>query len=143
MPSRGLAILLLVVFVSCGTTKDERAGREFTVEYSVGGGFTGIEKGVQVLGEGKAFLWERLPNSEKRNLDSLKIRSSVLDEIQELVAQPDVLNYKCSSAENYFARLNVVTGASTNNISFDPTKLPPDMPKAVRDLISVLQAIQK
>jgi hypothetical protein len=137
--------LLLVssVYLSCSSTRSCVGNRNFSIDFSSGGGFTGEAGGITVTCDGSVKFWSRYPTSDKRLIDSLHLSSSQLDKISMLMAQPELFSYRHKFVGNYTFHLDVRMDTRSNDISFDAGELPLDMPVPVKDLISELRAIHK
>ncbi len=141
------SLVLLLVFgvlsLSCSTEPPCTGKRNFTIDFSGGGGFTGEVSGMTIACTGTATFWKQFPSSDRRVTDSVKLAESDFREITDLMVGEELLTYRHTYTGNFVAYLAIQIGTQGNAISYDPFALPMDMPSSVRNLIAELQSIHK
>ncbi len=136
-------LLLFSLSFSCSSEPPCTGSRNFTISFYSGGGFTGAETGITVVCGGLATFWEQLPSSARRTTDSLKLGEQQLAKIRDLMTKQEVFSYNHTFTGNFVAHLDVQNETLSNEISYDPSALPSNMPLPVKDLISELRSIHK
>jgi hypothetical protein len=137
-----LSLCSLVFFGnSCSMVGSCTDTKQYRIEYSSGGGFTGIESGITITCNRSVKYWKRTPGSTPIVTDSLELTSAKLKVFNNLLEQKELFTYTNDYHGNYTARLTVVNSESTNSFSFNPSELPKDMPEAIKNIIAEIKNI--
>jgi hypothetical protein len=132
---------LFFSITSCSSSNTLPAGNEYRIDYYSGGGFTGIESGLTILSSGTVKFWKRNPNSERRITDSLQLTEIQLKRLDDLIINPELFTYTYKFSGNYTTHLVLSKDIQSNQISFNSSDLPEEMPGSVKDLISEIKTI--
>ena len=138
-----LAGLLSLPFASCSTVDSSTANGNYRIDYYSGGGFTGIQQGVTVSCEGWAKFWKKMPSSERVITDSVALSSDQLKKLDSLMSSPDIFSYSNKVSGNYTTYLVLMKDIQFNNISFNNSDPPADMPPSIIELITEIKNINK
>jgi hypothetical protein len=133
--------MLLQFGISCSCGSNCDGPRNYHIDYSSGGGFTGIESGITINSNRSVKYWKRNINSAPVITDSTELTSGQLNTFNELIKNKEVFTYKNDFKGNYTARLVIVSSESTNTISFNPAELPKDMPDVLKNIIAEIKNI--
>ena len=133
--------ILFFSFTSCSATNILVTHSEYRIDYYSGGGFTGIESGLTIFSSGTVKFWKRNPNSERRITDSLKLSEIQLKEIDNLITNPELFTYTFKFSGHYTTHLVLSKDIQLNQISFNSSDLPEEMPVSVKNLISEIKTI--
>ena len=139
-----LGICILLLFgVSCSFFSTHAGHTNYHIDYSSGGGFSGIESGITIGSNGSVRYWERKLNSSPIVTDSTELTSVQLYTLSELMKSREIFTYKNDYKGNYISRLTFVNNEENNTISFNPSELPKDMPEVIKNIISGIKNINK
>ncbi len=138
------AILIISAMVySCAASGNCSSAGKYKIDFSTGGGFTGIVNGTTIYCDGRVMFWERYPNSAAQIKDSLTLQEDRLKHFNLLVQSPDVFTYSHSYSGNYTATLTISKDSVSNTISYNPSEEPADFPQAIKEIISEIKIIKK
>lgn len=132
-------LLQFGISCSCGSNCDRN--RNYHIDYSSGGGFTGIESGITINSNRSVKYWQRKLNSSPVITDSTELTPDQLNTFNELMKNKEIFTYKNDYKGNYAARLIFVSSESNNTISFNPAELPKDMPVVLKNIIIEIKNI--
>lgn len=139
-----IGICILLQFgISCSFFSTHAGNTNYHIDYSSGGGFTGIESGITIGSNGSVRYWERKLNSSPIVTDSTELTSAQLDTLNELMNSREIFTYKSDYKGNYSARLTFVNNESNNKFSFNPSEYPKDMPEVIKNIIAEINNINK
>jgi hypothetical protein len=139
-----IGICILFQFgISCSFLSTSAGNNNYHIDYSSGGGFTGIESGITIDSNGSVRYWERKLNSSPIITDSTELTSVQLNTLNELMKSREIFTYKNDYKGNYTARLTFVNNESNNKFSFNPSEYPKDMPEVIKKIIAEINNIHK
>ena len=140
-----LIILSMVLFSidSCSQSYNSLTNYNFRIDLYSGGGFTGVENGITISSEGWAKYWKSNLNSLRQMTDSISIPSGNMKEIIKLMKKPEIFSYQNRYSGNYTTYLVLLHDIQFNQISFNGSDLPSNMPNAIKDLIAKINSIRK
>jgi hypothetical protein len=138
-----LSSILLLSFESCSQSYNSLTNFYFRIDLYSGGGFTGVENGITISSEGWAKYWKRSLNSLRQMTDSIAIPRSNMEEIIRLIKKPEIFSYQNKFTGNYTTYLVLLNDIQFNQISFNSSDLPSNMPIAIKDLIAKINSIKK
>jgi hypothetical protein len=113
----------------------------FTIDYSSGGGFTGIESGLTIRGDGSVKFWEKRLNSSPTITDSTVLNSTQLTTLKNLMKSKELFDYKNDYKGNYSAHVTLSNDTHRNNFSFNPSNIPKEMPEVIKNIIAEIKNI--
>jgi len=134
-----LTIMIMGISCSFVITRPERIN--FTIEYSSGGGFTGIESGMTIRSDGSVKFWEKRLNSSPTITDSTVLKSTQLTTLNKLMKSKEIFEYKNDYKGNYSARVTFSNDTLMNNFSFNPSNIPKEMPEVIKNVIAEIKNI--
>ncbi len=102
-----------------------------------------MESGVTIYSNGTAKFWERRPNSTSTVKDSLKLEDEKIKVFDQIMKNPKIFIYKNTYIGNYTTHLILTSNENSNDISFNASDLPENMPKIFSDLITSIKKIRK
>jgi hypothetical protein len=137
------AFTVLILIYSCSTTGNCSTAGGYQINFSTGGGFTGIENGITINCNGRVLFWERRANSPSIVKDSLILQPEQLKRLDELMQNPDLLTYSHTFNGNYTSTLTITKENISNTISYNPSEEPSDFPSVIRDIILEIKNIKK
>lgn len=129
--------------VSCSFVSTSAEINNYYIEYSSGGGLTGIESGISIGNNRSVKYWERKSNSPPILTDSTELTLTQLNTFNKLMKSKEILAYKNDYRGNYTGRLTFVNNDSINTFSFNPSNLPNNMPDAIKDIIVEIHTINR
>ena len=136
------AICIIFHFgVSCSFVSTRANSNNYHIDYSSGGGFTGIESGITIGSNRSVKYWERKLNSSPIIIDSTELTSMQLTTLNKLMKNKEIFTYKNDYRGNYTARLTFVNNESNNSFSFNPSEFPKDMPNVIKNIIAEIKNI--
>lgn len=140
-----LIILSMVLFTidSCSQSYNSLTNFDFRIDLYSGGGFTGAETGITISSEGWAKYWKSNLNSLRQMTDSVAIPKANMEEIIRLMKKPEIFSYQNKFSGNYTTYLVLLHDIQVNQISYNGSDLPINMPKAIKDLIAIINSINK
>jgi len=139
-----IGIFIIFYFgISCSLFSTSAEKNNYHIDYSFGGGFTGIESGITIGSNRSIKYWERRLNSSLIITDSMELTSTQLNTFNKLMKSKEIFTYKNDYKGNYTARLTFVNNESNNNFSFNPSELPKDMPDVIKNIIAEIKNIRK
>lgn len=141
-----LALLILIsfrFFISCASSSTFFQNNNYKIEYFSGGGFTGIESGVTINSDGIVKFWDRKPNSIPIIKDSLKLDDEQIKVFDQIMKNPKLFSYKNNYIGNYTTHLILTVKKNSNDVSFNPSDPPTNMPTIFSDLIAAIKKIKK
>jgi hypothetical protein len=127
--------------VSCSFISTYAENNNYYIEYSSGGGMTGIVSGMTIGSNRSVKYWERKLNALPIITDSTEVTSAQLKALNKLMKNKEVFIYKNDIKGNYTARLTFVNNKSNNSFSFNPSELPKDMPEVIINIIAEIKNI--
>ena len=133
--------ILLLSYISCSSNIQYITDDNFRVEYFLGGGFTGIQSGLTIFSDGTVKLWRKILKSSRQITDSLKLSDEQFLQLNETINDSEFFSYHNKFSGNYTTYLTVTKGIQVNQISFNGSDLPADMPASIKDLISEIKTI--
>jgi hypothetical protein len=137
-----IGIFTLLQFgISCSCFYTSNGNSNYHIDYSTGGGFTGIESGITISSDHSVKYWEKKVNSSRTITDSTELTSVQIDTFNELLKSKEIFTYKNDYRGNYTARLTFVNNGSSNNFSFNPSDIPKDMPEVLKSIIAEIKKI--
>ena len=139
-----IGICILLQFgISCSFFSTHAGNTHYHIDYSSGGGFTGIESGITIGSNRSVKYWKRKLNSSPIITDSTELTPAHLNTLNELMKSREIFTYKSDYKGNYTSRLTFVNNESNNTISFNPSELPKDMPDVIKNIIAEIKNINK
>ncbi len=138
-----MLFILFLPFTSCSSSDSCTINNNYRIDYYSGGGFTGVESGITISCEGWAKFWKRNLNSLRQTTDSVTISSDKLKKISELMKNPELFLYNNKFAGNYTTHLVLMKDIQFNQITFNESDLPANMPDVIKDLINEIKGINK
>lgn len=136
-----LPILLMLILQSCSSAEKSVKTDDFQVDYYTTGGFTNVTQGITINSSGWAKSWQAEYQSDKKILDSVKVETELLNEINSLLEDQRCFTYKNNFAGNLTAYLQIKKNNNANQISFNSFDLPANMPRSLKELIKISQSI--
>jgi len=140
-------VIILSIFVfsftSCTSISQSIAEESYRIDYYSGGGFTGMESGITIFSDGNVKFWKKKLNSERQITDSLKLSEEHVTKLNEISRNTELFTYNNKYTGNYTTYLVLTKGIQLNNISFNGSELPAEMPACLKDLISEIKIILK
>jgi hypothetical protein len=134
-------LLILQFGISCSSFNTCSINNNYHIDYSLGGGFTGVESGITISSSRIVKYWKRKLNSSPTITDSIELTSAQLDRFNKLMQNKEIFLYKNDYKGNYTARLTLVNNELNNNFSFNPSELPKDMPETIKNIIAEIKII--
>lgn len=134
-------IVLFLLISSCSFTNPCSKNDNFKIDYYSGGGFTGIETGMTINCDGWIRYWERKLNSLRITTDSLKLTTDQLRTLDEKMEDPELFTYSNTYVGNYTTYLTLFKDDKINNISFDASGMPLNIPSSIKNLITEINKI--
>ncbi len=140
-----LSIVYSFLFLSSACSDVNRCLKDYvySIEYSSGGGFTGILSGKTIHCNGHVIFWDKYPNSQVVITDSLELSNDQIKRFNDLVKEPAVINYQSEFSGNYVTYLVITLNGNLNSLSFNYSDLPKDMPGSIRNLLDTISTIHK
>ncbi len=136
-----LLMLSFLLLSGCSSSGDCVKKNSFMIEYSGGGGFTGLEKGITIQNSGLVRKWTRTAGAERVYDDSLALGAGDLEKLCGLMSVNDTVRYKRSEKGNYTTVLILTSNGVTNEISFAGNDVPADAPPYVGELLAQIRKI--
>jgi len=137
-----LSLCSIVFFgISCSMVGATSDIDNYRIEYSSGGGFTGIESGITIDCNRSVKYWKRTPGSTPIVTDSLELTSAQLKVFNSLMEKKELFTYQNDYHGNYVARLTFAKNETINTFSYNPSELPMDMPDAIKNIITEIKNI--
>ena len=102
-----------------------------------------MASGTSITCEGWARFWRKTLNSDEQVTDSLRLEANQMREFGDLVNDPALFSYRSKFRGNYVTFLIIEKGRQFNELSFDESKPPDDMPPAMKRLISEIKTVRK
>ncbi|MHB8580305.1 MAG: hypothetical protein ACYDA4_10675 [Ignavibacteriaceae bacterium] len=135
--------MIVLSFDSCSQTYSSLTNINFRIDFYSGGGFTGVESGITISSQGWAKYWKKNLNSLRQTTDSVAIPSDKMVRITNLMTNPKIFSYDNNYSGNYTTYLVLTQDIQFNQISFNESELPSNMPDVIKDLISEIKTINK
>jgi len=139
----GIIMILLFPFASCSSTGQSNPDESYRIDFYSGGGYTGAETGLTLFSNGKVYFWKKLINAARVANDSLQLTNDQIIKLNNLIRDPGVFSYTHKYSGNYTTHLAIIRDIQLNQISFNVSDLPGDMPDPIKNLISEIQNIFK
>jgi hypothetical protein len=136
-----MIFLIPSFFWNCSTSDKCRKNSTFTIEYYLGGGFTGFNQGLTIQSDGSVKKWTRSPGADPVYTDSLTLKSEDLDTLCALMTKNDTSVYMRSEKGNYTTVLSLTFNDKTSVISFEGSDTPGDAPQHLIELIAAIRKI--
>jgi hypothetical protein len=102
-----------------------------------------MESGITIFCDGTVKFWKRAPNSIRISEDSLKLSDEQIKKINDLLKDPVLFSYSSTFSGNYNTHLVITKDIQFNQITFNASDPPIEMPSSVLDLIAVIKTIYK
>ena len=135
--------LFALVLSSCSSAKECSPQDAYTIEYSNGGGVTGMERGMTIDCSGRVTMWDKNVNSPRVSTDSLVLKSSSRKALAACMADAAVYAYTKNDVGNYTTRL-VLTKNDQHTVIAYPSSTPPaDLPASIQKILSEISSIHK
>lgn len=146
-PTNNLFILFLLFFGllyfnSCSNSNLCTTTGNLNIEYYSSGGITGGSSGITIDSLGNATFWKQIPGSKREISKVVKIEDEQIEKICNTLNDSTIFAYQKDFTGNYTTYLNINLNDKENNISFNKSDLPEDMPQAYRLLIKELNNIK-
>jgi hypothetical protein len=139
-----ILILTLLLLSSCSSSNSSwTSSNYFRIEYYVGGGFTGLAKGITVTSEGWVKFWEKMGIDSLVQQDSLELTEEQLESIGKTLQDSSIFSYKYNNPGNATTVLNINLNNQSNKIAFEGTKPPATMPEKLNELIHKIKNLYK
>ena len=136
-------LLLLFNFLSCSTSSTCLKDKYYKIDFYSTGGFTNVSSGVTIKCNGFLQHWKQMQNSPRVVVDSLALNDKQRIIFDSLITHPELFNYNHEYKGNSVTHLVITGGDKSNNISFDQSNIPQDMPKVMQQLINEIQIINR
>ena len=127
--------------ISCSSTSLLPENQIYTIDYSSGGGFTGVESGITIRGDGSVKFWEKRTNSSLIVTDSTILNSAQLKTFHNLMKSKEIFEYKNDYKGNYSAHVTFSNDTLNNNFSFNPSNIPKEMPEVIKNVLAEIKNI--
>ena len=138
-----MSVIIVFPLFSCSNTYSSLTNVNFRIDFYSGGGFTGVESGITISSQGWAKFWKKNLNSLRQTTDSVAIPSDQMARITNLMKNPKIFSYDNKYAGNYTTYLVLAQDIQFNQISFNDSEPPSNMPDVIKDLISEIKTIKK
>ncbi len=135
--------MIVLSFDSCSQPYTSLTNLNYRIDFYSGGGFTGVESGITISSQGWAKFWKKNLNSLRQTTDSVAIPSNMMKKITDLMKNPELFSYNNKFAGNYTTYLVLVQDIQFNQISFNDSEPPSNMPDVIKDLITEIKKIKK
>jgi hypothetical protein len=137
-----LFLFALVFCISCASKKNVVSDNSsFRIDYSAGGGFSGLIKGITIFSNGNGELWKRLGTDSLLSRDSIKLNDTQLTSFKSILQDSALFRYKLNNTGNIATKLIIQKNNSRNEISFGGTIPPDNMPEKLIDLINQIKKL--
>ena len=137
-----IGVLTIVIGgISCSSMSLLPENKIFTIDYSSGGGFTGVESGMTIRGDGLVIFWEKRINSSPTITDSTILNSAQLKTFHKLMKSKEIFEYKNDYKGNYSAHVTFSNDTLNNNFSFNPSNIPNEMPEVIKNVLAEIKNI--
>jgi hypothetical protein len=137
-----LGVLIIIQLgISCSFVSTTTDKQNYRIDYSSGGGFTGIESGITIKDDGSVKFWERRLNSSLKITDSTVLNSEQINTLHNLMKSKELFTYNNEYRGNYTAQLTFSNDSIKNNFSFNPSEFPKDMPYVIKNVIEKIKYI--
>jgi hypothetical protein len=127
--------------VSCSLVSTCPENKNYQIDYSSGGGFTGIESGMTIRCDGSVKFLEQRLNSSRTITDSTMLNATQLKTFNKLMKSKGIFDYKNEYKGNYTAHMTFSQDTLTNHFSFNPSNIPKDMPVVINNFIAEIKNI--
>ena len=119
---------LLTTNPACSSERSCSEEKDYRIEYSTRGGFTGVEKGLTIDCNGWVKWRERKLNSPKKVIDSLQADASVMIKFDKIMMDENLFDFTMNHDGNHTAtlvlskqnRIHAISYNSSENISRFP-----------------------
>jgi hypothetical protein len=135
--------VLAFVFSACTSVRECSQENTYRIEYSTGGGFTGLEHGMTIECTGWVKFWEKRLNADRANTDSLILTSSTLRKLDAFMSDPAVFGYSMKEAGNVTTTLSVSKAGKLNVVSYGASRPPTDLPASMRGILTEINTLHK
>ncbi len=132
----------LIFLYSCADSNLCTKTGKLNIEYYSSGGITGGSQGLTIDSLGNATFWKQIPGSKRETSKVVKVEDEQLEKICNTLNDSTIFGYQKDFTGNYTTYLNINLNDKENNISFNKSDLPEDMPPAYRILIKELNNIK-
>ena len=135
--------IIVLSFDSCSQPYTSLTNLNYRIDFYSGGGFTGVESGITISSQGWAKFWKKNLNSLRQTTDSVAIPINKMVKITNLMTNPKIFSYDNKYAGNYTTYLVLARDIQFNQISFNDSEPPSNMPDVIKDLITEIKKIKK
>ena len=135
-------VSLILVTTSCSQSTNCTKDNSYRIDYSSGGGFTGMERGVTIDCNGWLKKWERKLNSPKTIVDSLELSSSAMKNITEAMNDTSIYIYVMNKAANYTTSIVLTNQNKVHTISYSSSEVPGDLPNSIKAIVKEIEKIK-
>jgi len=135
-------LLVFVMFgISCSFMSTSPETINYHIDYSSGGGFTGIESGMTIRSDGTVKYWQKKINSSPTITDSTVLNSTQRKTFNKLMQSKELFDYKNDYKGNYSTFVTFSNDSSINTFSFNPSNIPKEMPDVIKNILTELHNI--
>jgi hypothetical protein len=135
-----VTILILTLISSCSSSNSSWTSSDYyRIEYYVGGGFTGLTKGITITSGGGANFWQSIGTDSLVQQDSLELTEEQLESFGKTLQDSSIFSYKFNNPGNITTVLNIKFNKHSNKIAFEGTKPPATMPEKLNELINKIK----
>jgi hypothetical protein len=137
-----LGLFGIVIFgISCSFMSTSPETNYYHIDYSSGGGFTGIVSGMTIRSDGSVQYWEKKINSSPTITDSTVLTSTQRKSLNKLMQNKEIFSYKNDYKGNYSAFVTFSNDSNSNKFSFNPSNIPKEMPDVIKNIITEIKNI--
>ncbi len=139
-----LAVLFLgASIVSCSGSGGLLKDNKIFLNYSSGGGFSGQINGITVDSSGTANIWQKNGTQEKVIKKTFKLDDKKIDNMVKALSDSTIYNFHVNQTANMTTHLLIRFNGLSNEISYDSSNPPGDMPSAISKIIQEIKDILK
>lgn len=139
---KAASVIILAAVISCSTINNSKlSGNEYQIDYSVGGGFTGLTNGITINSNGEVKFWQRIAAGSLKQKDSLRLNDNQLRTFNKSLQDSSIFTYKFNNTGNITTTLAIKSDELTNKISFKGTEPPVNMPENLIELINKIKKL--
>lgn len=135
-------VSIILITTSCSQSTYCTKDSSYRIDYSSGGGFTGMERGVTVDCYGWLKKWERKLNSSKTITDSVKLSSSAMENISKAMSDSSIFSYLMNKTANYTTSIILTNQNKVHTISYSSSEVPGDLPNSIKAIIKEIEKIK-
>lgn len=134
---------LLTANPACSSERSCSEEKDYRIEYSTRGGFTGMEKGVTIDCNGWVKWWERKLNSPKEVIDSLQADPSVMIKFDKIMSDGKLFDFTMDHIGNHTATLVLSKQNRIHAISYNSSENTSHFPESIQTILSEIEKINK